>query len=176
MFLKRLRNLNCVSFDMALTNKDCNFGQIDFEAVQDEVEKATQSKKKRGVYCVYSPKERFNIAKYAVENGSSRAVHYFKTEYPFLNESTVRTFKAKYERQKKAAEIEKRQPLQKICSEPRGRPTMLGPIDEMVQGYIKVCIFNVNSRRTFCYFIIFEKDFKKVLMVDEFMYHALFSF
>ena len=54
---------------MALTNKDCNLGQIDFEAVQNEVEKATQSKKKRGAHCVYSPEERFNIAKYAVENG-----------------------------------------------------------------------------------------------------------
>ena len=140
MFLKRLRNLNCVSFDMALTNKDCNLGQIDFEAVQNEVEKATQSKKKRGAHCVYSSEERFNIAKYAVENGSSRAVHHFKTKYPFLNESTVRTSKARYEREKKAAETEKRQPLQKICFEPRRRPTMLGPIDEIVQGYIKVCI------------------------------------
>ena len=136
MFLKRLHNLNCVSFDMALTNKDCN----DFEAVPNEVEKATQSKKKRRVYCVYSPEERFNIAKYTVENGSSRTAHHFKTKYPFLNESTVCTFKAKYEREKKTAEIEKRQLLQKICSEPRGRPAMLGPIDEMVQGYIKVCI------------------------------------
>ena len=51
---------------MALTNKDCNLGKIDFEAVQNEVEEVTQSKKKRGAYCVYSPKERFNIAKYAV--------------------------------------------------------------------------------------------------------------
>ena len=125
---------------MVLTNKDCNLGQINFEAVQNEVEKATQSKKKRGAYCVYSPEERFNIAKYAVENGSSRAAHHFKTKYPFLNESTACTFKAKYEREKKAAEIEKRQPLQKISSEPRERPTMLRPIDEMVQGYIKVCI------------------------------------
>ena len=94
MFLKRLRNLNCVSFDMALTNEDCNLGQIDFEAVQNAVEKATQSKKNRGAYCVYSSEERI-------------AVHHFKTKYPFLNESTVRAFKAKYEREKKAAEIEK---------------------------------------------------------------------
>ena len=82
---------------MALTNEDCNLGQIDFEAVQNAVEKATQSKKNRGAYCVYSSEERLNIAKYAVENGSSRAVHHFKTKYPFLNESTVRAFKAKYE-------------------------------------------------------------------------------
>ena len=115
-----------VSFNMALSSEECNLGQIDLEAVQNEVEKATESKKKRGAYFVYSPEERFNIAKYAVENGTSRAVHHFKRKYPSLNESTVRTFKAKYEREKKAARIEKRQPLQKICSQPRGRPRYSG--------------------------------------------------
>ena len=127
--LTRLRNLSivilcfpvihfdCVSFNMVLSNEKCNLGQIDLEAVQNEVEKATESKKKRGAYFVYSPEERFNIAKYAVENGTSRAVHHFKRKYPSLNESTVRTFKAKYEREKKAARIEKRQPLQKIRSQ-----------------------------------------------------------
>ena len=92
---------------MALSSEECNLGQIDLEAVQNEVEKATESKKKRGAYFVYSPEERFNIAKYAVENGTSRAVHHFKRKYPSLNESTVRTFKAKYEREKKAARFEK---------------------------------------------------------------------
>ena len=33
---------------MALNNADCNLGQIDFEAVQNEVEATIQSKKKRG--------------------------------------------------------------------------------------------------------------------------------
>ena len=73
-----------------------------------QVEKAIESKKKRGAYFVYSPEECFNIAKYAVENGTSRTVHHFKRKYPSLNESTVRTFKAKYEREKKAARTEKK--------------------------------------------------------------------
>ena len=103
------------------------------------------NRRKIGAYFVYSPEERSNIAKYAAENGTSRTVHHFKRKYPSLNESTVRTFKAKYEREKKAARIEKRQPLQKICSQPRERPTMLGPIDEMVQSYLKVCILYIIS-------------------------------
>ena len=130
---------------MALSSEECNLGQIDSEAVQNEVEKATESKKKRGAYFVYSPEERFNTAKYAVEKGTSRVVHHFKRKYPSLNESTVRTFKAKYEREKKAARIEKRQPLQKICSQPRERPTMLGPIDDMVLNYLMVCILYIIS-------------------------------
>ena len=92
---------------MALSSEECNLGQIDLESVQNEVEKAIESKKIRGAHFVYSPEERFNIAKYAVENGTSRAVHHFKRKYPSLNESTVRTFKAKYEREKKAARFEK---------------------------------------------------------------------
>ena len=84
---------------MALSSEECNLGQIDLEAVQNEVEKATESKKKRGAYFVYSPEERFNIAKYAIENGTSRAVHHFKRKYPSLNESTVRTFNEKRKQQ-----------------------------------------------------------------------------
>ena len=74
-------NFDCVSFNMVLSSEECNLKQIDLEAVQNEVEKATASKKKRGAYFVYSPEERFNIAKYAVENGTSRAVHHFKRKY-----------------------------------------------------------------------------------------------
>ena len=47
---------------MALSNEECNLGQIDLEAVLNEVEKATESKKKRGAYFVYSSEERLNIA------------------------------------------------------------------------------------------------------------------
>ena len=130
---------------MALSSEECNLGQIDLEAVQNEVEKATEQRKKRGAYFVYSPEERFSIAKYAIENRTSRAVHHFKRKYPLLNKNAALTLEAKYEREKKAARIAKRQPLQKIYSQPRGRPTMLRPIDEMVQSYLKVCILYIIS-------------------------------
>ena len=55
-------NFDYVSFNMALSSEECNLGQIDLEAVQNEVEKATESKKKRGAYFVYSSEERLNIA------------------------------------------------------------------------------------------------------------------
>ena len=59
---------------MTLNNADCNLGQIDFEAVQNEIETTIQSMKKRETYVVYTPRERFEICKYAVENGTSKAV------------------------------------------------------------------------------------------------------
>ena len=72
---------------MALSSEECNSGQIDLEAIQNKVEKANESKKKRGAYFVCSPEDRFNIGKYAVENGTLRAVHHFKRKYPSLNET-----------------------------------------------------------------------------------------
>ena len=81
--------------NMALNNADCNLGQTDFEAAQNEVEETIQSKKKRGTYVVYTPNERFEIVKYAVENGTSKVVSRYKSRFPSLKESTVRGFKSK---------------------------------------------------------------------------------
>ena len=127
---------------MSLNNADCNLGQIDFEAVQNEVETTIQSKKKRGTYVVYTPKKCFEIGKYAVENGTSKAASRYKSRFPSLKESTVRGFKSKYESEIKIAAIEKRQPSEVICSQPRGRPALLGPIDDMVENYISLSIFS----------------------------------
>ena len=87
--------------NMALSNADCNLGQIDFEAVQKEVETTIQSKKKRETYVVYTPKERSEIGKYAVENGTSKAACRYKSRFPSLKENTVRRFKSKYDSRQK---------------------------------------------------------------------------
>ena len=91
--------------NVTLNNAGWNFGQIDFEAVQNDAETTIQSKKKRGAYVVYKPKERFEIGKYAVENGTSKAVPRCKSRFPLLKESTVRGFKSKYENEIKIAAI-----------------------------------------------------------------------
>ena len=127
---------------MVLNNADCNLGQIDFEAIQIEVVTTIQSKKKRGTCVVYTPKERFEIGKCAVENGTWKAVSRYKSRFPLLKESTVRGFKSKYENEIKIAAIQKKQLSELICSQPRGRPTLLRPTDDMVQNYIRVSIFS----------------------------------
>ena len=108
-----------------LNNADYNLGQIDFEAAQNEVETIIQSKKKRGPYVVYTPKESFEIGKYAAENGTSKAVARYKSRFPSLKERTVRGFQSKYENEIKIAATKK-----------------LGPIDDMVQNYMRVSIFS----------------------------------
>ena len=128
--------------NMALNNAECNLGQIDFDAVQNEVETTIQSKKKRRTYVVYTPKERFEIGQYAIENGTSKVVSRYKSRFPSLKESTVRGFKSKYENEIKIAAIQKRQPSEVICFQLRGRITLLGSIDDIVQNYIRVSIFS----------------------------------
>ena len=96
--------------NMPLNNADCNLGQIDSEAVQNEAETTIQSKKKRGTCVVYTLKERFEIGKYAVENETLKAVSRYKSRFPSLKEITVRGFTSKYENEIKIAAIQKRQP------------------------------------------------------------------
>ena len=96
--------------NMPLNNADCNLGQIDSEAVQNEAETTIQSKKKRGTCVVYTLKERFEIGKYAVENETLKAVSRYKSRFPSLKEITVRGFTSKHENEIKIAAIQKRQP------------------------------------------------------------------
>ena len=46
---------------MVLSSEECNLGHIDLEADQNEVEKATEYKKKRGAHFAYSPEELLNM-------------------------------------------------------------------------------------------------------------------
>ena len=54
------------------------------------------STKRKPQYHKWSENERYNIGKYAAENGNINTVRKFKTDFPKLSESTVRTFKKKF--------------------------------------------------------------------------------
>lgn len=57
-------------------------------------------KRKRNDYGDYSPETRMKIAKFAVENGNSRAARHFSHKLGRkINESIVRGMKASYQRQ-----------------------------------------------------------------------------
>ena len=57
----------------------------------------TQGSNVCGNYKKYTDEDRYEIGKYASENGSAATVRKFKSDFPKLNESTVRDFKRKYE-------------------------------------------------------------------------------
>ena len=112
-----------------------NVGVIDAQEIQ--LSTASQSKRQSS-YVKWTDKQRFDIGKYAAENGNANALRNFKGEFATLTESTVRTFKKKYYQEVTAAAKEQRQPSQKLTrySQPTGRPRLLGEIDEMVQTYL----------------------------------------
>ena len=108
-----------------------NVGVIDAQEIQ--LSTSIQSKRQKS-YVKWTDKQRFEIGKYAAENGNANTVRKFKGEFATLTESTVRTFKKKYYQELTAAAKEQRQPSQKLSrySQPTGRPRLLGEIDEMV--------------------------------------------
>ena len=114
---------------------DSNLGELDFQVVQDEI--AQKKSKRKTSYQKYSEEDLFKIGKYASKNEATEAVRKFKNSYPDMKESTVRGFKSNYEEELKKAKRQSR-PMTKTLPEKKGRLLMLGAIDLMVQGYLKV--------------------------------------
>ena len=63
-------------------------GHIDYVAIEKELD---GSLKKRESYFKYKPEDRYKIGKYGSKNGPAAAVRKFKSRFPKLNESTVRS-------------------------------------------------------------------------------------
>ena len=80
-------------------------------------------------------KERYDIGKSSSVHGATAAVRKFKKSYPHLKlgESTARSLKKKYEELLKSKS--KKTELTKLK---RGRPVMLGSIDEKVKNFLLI--------------------------------------
>ena len=89
-------------------------------------------------YCKWTDKQRYTIGKYAAENGNANTPRKFKTEFPNLSESTVRTFKKRYheEVRKFKEKIEESKSITKYARK-TGRLYLLGELDEMVQNQVR---------------------------------------
>ena len=59
--------------------------------------------KKRKPYIKWTDEERYNVGKYASQNGIAAAVRHYRSKYQHLNESTVRGFKKRVEKELEAA-------------------------------------------------------------------------
>ena len=115
-------------------------GIVDVRAIREK----TTDAKDRGTYVKWKDEDRFIIGDYARKNGNSAALRKFRSRFPGLKESTIRSFKARVVKEVKDASKEKRSVLQSLrkYSLRTGRPLMLGETDQMVQTYIKA----VSSR------------------------------
>ena len=103
----------------------------DFVSSEKSVNRSSQYRK-------WTDKQRYTIGKYAAENGNANTLRKFKTEFPNLSESTVRTFKKRYYEEVRKCK-EKREESKSITKYARttGRSYLLGELDEMVQKHIR---------------------------------------
>ena len=85
----------------------------------------------------WSDEDRFLIGQHAIKNSTASAVRCFRTQFPTLNESTIRAFKKKIQQEQKKASLTGEEPLFTVAAKHRGRPLLLGAeIVSMVQRYI----------------------------------------
>ena len=106
-----------------------DLGAVDSASITEEISSTTSKRKSK--YEKWNPKNRYLIGKYASKNGNAAAIRKFKPDYPNLTESTVRTFKTKYQEEITKAAKEKRDPGKEIEKSKAGRPLMLGELDSM---------------------------------------------
>ena len=119
------------------SRNDTTLGQVDYDVVH---EAASNSNRRSTKYIKYTDTDRFNIGKYASEFGTASAVRHYKPIFPKLVESSVRSFKTKYESQLEAEKKSGATPSKAISLKPKGRPLLMGPFDSMVQKYIQSMI------------------------------------
>ena len=98
--------------------------------------KIGEAKGTRGKYIKYANEDRFKITKFASETGAAACVKIFKTDFPKLNENTIRDFKRKYEQELKTSRSNGQEIDRVLTVEKRRRPLLLGRLYEVVQKYI----------------------------------------
>ena len=76
-----------------LLDSSGDIGRIDLEITDTTIAKNNV----RGKYILYMDQQRFQKGKYASENGTTASVRKYRTDFPKINESTVRGFKKHYE-------------------------------------------------------------------------------
>jgi len=108
---------------------------LDYQVSIQTIADSTNSKKRKS-YNRWSEKDRFQIGKYAAVHGASAAAKKFATKDKPLNESSARRFSALYKEEIKKAKKDKRDPKQELAHMPRGRPLLLGSLDQMVQRFL----------------------------------------
>ena len=96
-----------------------------------------QERCKRNSYKHYSGGTSVKIAKYAVENGNTKAVKHFEKEFPNLRESTVRNFKKKYYEKLSKERREGKTEVLSLPSKVRGRPPILMELDGKLIRFLK---------------------------------------
>ena len=117
--------------------KKSGLGMVDYRAVTETVKSSSKKSNRKESYTHWSNKERFTIGKYAAENGHAATARKVLSKEKPLNEITVRRFCKRYKDELQKSTKEKREMKNELLLLPRGRPFILGSLDEKVQKYIR---------------------------------------
>ena len=119
---------SCLSH--VLTQDESCLGLMEYSVVKD----AYQEKKLWKKRVKFTEKERFEIGKYAAIHGATKSVKQFKKTHKHLNfgESTARKLRDRYKEFTKT----NRAVCNKMPHLQRGRPLMLGTLDEKVRHFL----------------------------------------
>ena len=117
--------------------KESGLGILNYVAVTETASNSSEVSNRKSTYQNWSERERFKIGKYAAQNGHAATVRKFSRNEKPLNESSVRRFCKLYKEELSKATKEKRKTRMELIPMQRGRPLMLGSLDQMVQKYLR---------------------------------------
>ena len=120
--------------DQLTCQMDSGLGILDYEACSEASASTTSNRSKK--YVRWSDKERFEIGKYAAVHGSRAAERKYHTKNKPLNETSARRFAKAYKEEIKKARKDNRNVNKGLTTLPRGRPLLLGGLDQMVQRFL----------------------------------------
>ena len=72
-----------------------DLGTLNHDAVVESMANV-ENTRRRGSYTEFTDVDRFQIGRYAGENGNQKALIYFRNKFSGLKEGTVRTFKKQH--------------------------------------------------------------------------------
>ena len=86
-------NQSIIEFRQTTATSD--IGRVDMQVISHFVS-SEKSVNRSPQHHKWTDKQRYSIEKYAAENGNANTLRIFKTEFPNLSKSPVRTFKKRY--------------------------------------------------------------------------------
>ena len=113
---------------------ESGLGVMDYRACSEASTNITSNRPKN--YRKWSEKERYEIGKYAAIHGSRAAERKFHTKEKPLSESNARRFSKLYKEEISKAQKNNRDVNRNLSVLPRGRPLLLGSLDQMVQRFL----------------------------------------
>ena len=106
---------------------------MDFNHIEENIQSNSKTSRK-GKYKQYFDKDRsIFVRKDARENGPAAAVRKFKKAFANINESSIRGFRKRYEKEIAQAKKDQRHTAIILPTQKRGRPLILGKLDSLVQ-------------------------------------------